>query len=226
MFQQPIKRQHCHTGSLSGARWWSRWRITQNFLLSLHSTLRTYRYADGVRRLNLSMAALPPCCSPTLPSLGYFGTVEKLWLTPGRNPLATAIYRERDTVKFASGAYEREKDVERTREGAWRIQSIFWINKLSYYLSHFCPGQIREERGEKRGKQVAAQERLWPDSPFLPISENTHLEIRQADPNWIKSIWILLSLLFPQCTQYYPPFPVTVSWAVCITQLLIKILRR
>lgn len=55
--------------------------------------------------------------------------------------------------------------------------------------------------------------------------KKTHLEIRQADPNWIKSIWILLSLLFPQCTQYYPPFPVTVSWTVCITQLLIKILR-
>lgn len=57
---------------------------------------------------------------------------------------------------------------------------------------------------------------------LAPEWKKAQLEIRQADPNWIKSIWILLSLLFPQCTQYYPPFPVTVSWAVCITQLHIN----
>lgn len=78
------------------------------------------------------MAVLPKCCSHTLPSPGYFGMLEKVWLTPGRNPLATAIYRE-ETVTFASGAYEgeRERKTERERDrdqGETKlIHTVMWI---------------------------------------------------------------------------------------------------
>lgn len=97
--------------------------------------------------------------SLSLPSSGYFGEVEKLWLTPGRNPLATAIYRERDTVTFASGAYERQKYGERMREKKHEGYSQFFenINNLSRNPSHFFPGQIKEEKrrgvwGKKKGE--------------------------------------------------------------------------
>lgn len=174
----------------SGASCRSCWRIAHNFFffLTLHSLLLTYLHADRGFWLNVRMAVLPKCCSHTLPSPGYFGMLEKVWLTPGRNPLATAIYRE-ETVTFASGAYEGER--ERKRE-AWRIQLILEINNLSCNPSYFFPGQIKEERGVGSRQE----ERLCPDSLFLPISEKSYLEIRQADPNWIKLIWILLSLLF------------------------------
>lgn len=101
--------------------------------------------------------------SLSLPSSGYFGEVEKLWLTPGRNPLATAIYRERDTVTFASGAYERQKYGERMREKKHEGYSQFFenINNLSRNPSHFFPGQIKEEKrsgvwGKKKGGNAVA----------------------------------------------------------------------
>lgn len=56
------------------------------------------------------------------PSTGYFGVLVKVWLTPGRNPLAIAIYRE-DT--------QSHLHLELMGEGRgeeWRKQSLFWHN--------------------------------------------------------------------------------------------------
>lgn len=117
-------------------------------------------------------------------------------------------------------------ETERMREKHEGYSQFSKRNNLSCHPSHFSTwtNKGRKRRGKKGG---GVYERLCPDSLFLAHKwkkkkKKPHLEIRQADPNWIKSIWILLSLLFPQCTQYYPPFPVTVSWAACITQLLVK----
>lgn len=115
--QQPIKTEYRQAGVLSEACSRSCWRITQNFfspLSSLHSLLLTYLYADRVLWLNVRMAVFPQCFSQTLPSPGYFGTVEKLWLTPGRNPLATAIYRERTQSHL-----HLELMRDRKTEGEW-----------------------------------------------------------------------------------------------------------
>lgn len=207
----------------------------QTFLslsLSPYSPLVTYLYADGVFWLNARMAVLPQYCSHIRSSLGYFGVVEKLWLTPGRNPLAATIYRE-GTQSHLHLQLMRDRNMKKEWEKAWRIQSISEINNLSSNLSNFFPGQIKEEkvRGKKRGcsvRETSSRFFFFSFFLFFPINikeKETSPEMRRADPNWIKSIWILLSLLFLQCTRYYPPFPVTVSWAVCITQLLIKILR-
>lgn len=121
------------------------------FFFCLHSPLRTYLYADRVLWLNVRTVVLPQCCSRALPSPGYFGTIEKVWLTPGRNPLATAIYRE-ETQSHLHLELMRERKTERERERSMKDTVNFWINNLSHYPSHFYPGQIKEERGGKKGK--------------------------------------------------------------------------
>lgn len=149
------------------------------FLPSL--PLFTYLHADGV--FSDWMGELPQCCSHTLPFLGYFGMLEKVWLTPGRNPLATAIYRE-DTHSHICiwSLWERKMAKE-----AWRIQSIFEINNLSRNPSYFFSGQIKEERRGKKRRQECKNDFVQIFF-FCPKVKKNYLEIRQADPNWIKSI--------------------------------------
>lgn len=126
--QQPIQTEHRQAGVLSGAL--LQVMLTNHsklfFLsLSLHSPVLTYLDADRVFWLNVRTAVLPQCCSHTLPSPGYFGTVEKLWLTPGRNPLATAIYRE-GTQSHLHLELMRDRKTEREWERSMKDTVRFW----------------------------------------------------------------------------------------------------
>lgn len=118
-------------------------------------------------------------------------------------------------------------------EGMKGTVAFFEIINISCKPSHPCLLRTRKRKKHEGEINVACtQQSQKVSSRFSSLArgekKKTYLEIRQANPNWIKSIWILLSVLFfffLQYTQYYPPFPVTVSWAVCITQLFAKILQ-
>lgn len=112
---QPIRTQHPKAGYQSGVcAGWRDPRETFFFFFSPlhfpHSPLLGYHCADGTLWLNVRPPTPPPprVCS---------GAAEKLWLTPGRNPVAATIYRKGQSHICIWSLWETEARWENEERG-------------------------------------------------------------------------------------------------------------
>lgn len=227
--QQQIRMQHPKAYDQSGVC--AGWRVPyQTFffsLLSPHSPPLGYRCADGTLWLNVRTLLHPPSSPP--PAF-VLVRQEKLWLTPGRNPVAATIYREGtqshlhlELMRNGSMGARVGGEPEKRREG----YSPF-LKKIHFLLgeSHSFLSEWRKNEG--RGKTVEDVTQIPPNPTHKDkklsskMKKLTQIEFNRLEYSWACSYPTFL--LLPR-EHYQPSVPVTVSCAPRITQSLIKILQ-
>lgn len=133
-------------------------------------------------RENVPAPPSPPHPQPP-PSYVCSGAAEKLWLTPGRNPVAATIYRE-GTESHLHLELMRDWSAEGEREDAWRIQSISKINKLLLQQPMWFSSRTNKEWTRERGGETAEDNIQIP--PFFTHKvKKKYPQIWETDPNWI-----------------------------------------
>ena len=122
--QQPIGTEHRQAGVLSAACSRSCWRITPNFFFSVLPSLlisMLMEYSDWMWEWlychSVALTLSPP--------LVILVRERKLWLTPGRNPLAAAIYRE-GTQSHLHLELMRDRKTAREWERSMKDTVKFW----------------------------------------------------------------------------------------------------